>query len=95
MTTSAFKSKNAKEEQRSQTAKVSGRKQNGFDLSSCLGDDVTHNVPGACEKTAVYGSKMIVNNAAVTHVYALWYITMCAGHVSQLLIIILWFINLF
>ena len=27
---------------------------------------------------------MIVNNVAVTPVFALWYITMCAGHVSQL-----------
>ena len=34
------------------------------------------------------------NNVAVTPVYALWYITMCAGRVSHFLIIILWFINL-
>ena len=38
---------------------------------------------------------MIVNNVAVTLVYALWHITMCAGHVSQLLIITLRLINLF
>ena len=38
---------------------------------------------------------MIDSDVADTTVYALWYITMCAGHVSQLLIILLWFINLF
>ena len=37
---------------------------------------------------------MIVNNVAVTPVFALSHITMCAGHVWQLLIIILWFINI-
>ena len=33
--------------------------------------------------TAFFGMQMIVNNVAVTPVYALWYITMCAGHVSR------------
>ena len=28
---------------------------------------------------------MIVNDVGVTPVYSLWHITMCAGHVSQLL----------
>ena len=41
------------------------------------------------------GLNMIVNNVADTPVYALWHIAMCARHVSQLLIIILRFINLF
>ena len=38
---------------------------------------------------------MIVTNVAITPVYELWHITMCAGHVSQLSIIILWLIKLF
>ncbi len=59
-----------------------------LDLSWCLGDDV------ALVKCSFFGLKTIVNNVAVTPVYALWHI-MCAGHVSELLIIILWFINLF
>ena len=33
---------------------------------------------------------VIVNN--VTPVYGLWHITVCAGHVSQLSIILQWFI---
>ena len=37
---------------------------------------------------------MIVNIVAVTPVYELWHITMCAEHGSQLLCIIQWFINL-
>ena len=37
----------------------------------------------------------IEDDVAVTSVYALWYITMCTGLVSQLLIIILWFIFIF
>ena len=36
---------------------------------------------------------MIVNNVPVTPIYALWHIKMCATHVSQLLIIILRYIN--
>ena len=73
---------------------VSGRKKN-FYLSSSLGDDVPQNVSIVLVKRSCFGSKMIVNNMVITPVYALWHITMCAGHVSQLLIIIQWFINLF
>ena len=46
-------------------------------------------------ESQVFGSKIIVNNVAVTPVFALWHITMCSGYVWQLLIIMLWFINLF
>ena len=38
---------------------------------------------------------MIVNNVAVTPVLAMWHLTMFAGHVWQLLIIIIGYINLF
>ena len=38
---------------------------------------------------------MIINNVAVSPVCAFWHITMCTEHVSQLIIIKLWFINLF
>ena len=56
---------------------------------------VTQNVCSAREtQSSVFGSKMIVNNVAVSPVCAFWHITMCAGHVSQLLIIKQWFINL-
>ena len=44
---------------------------------------------------SLFRLKMIVDNVAVTLVYALWHITTCAVYVSQLLIIILWFINIF
>ena len=57
-----------------------------FDFSSCRGDDVTPRATG----TRLFCLKMIVNNVAVAPVYALWHITMCAGHVSQLLIILLY-----
>ena len=55
---------------------------NNFDISSCRGDDVTW-------RTCF----CLVDDLAVTPVYALWHTTMCARHVSQLLSIILWFIN--
>ena len=78
-----------KEEPRSRTAKVSGRRKiiPNFESSSCRVYDVTRHATSV----RVYGLKMIVNNVAVTPVYALWHITICAGHVSQLLIIIPWF----
>ena len=48
-----------------------------FDFSSCRGDDVTWRATGP--------RICLVDNVAVTRVYALWHITMCARHVSQLL----------
>ena len=52
----------------SRTAKVSGRKEivKNFDFSSCRADYVTRRATGA----RVFGLKMIVNNVAVTTVYA-------------------------
>ena len=46
----------------------------------------------ACDRRTCF---CLVDDVAVTRVYALWHITMCARHVSQHLSIILWFINLF
>ena len=71
------------------------RKRFNFDLISCLSHDVTQNVSSARETQGVFCSKIIVNNVAVAPDCAFWPLTMCAGHVSQLLIIKLWFINLF
>ena len=46
MTTSAFKSKKQKKRWYVELPKYQGEKKGfNFDLSSCLGDDVTHNVP--------------------------------------------------
>ncbi len=76
----------------SNSQSIMKRKIFNFDLSSCLGN-VKRVI--ALVKRSCFGLKMIVSNVAVTSVYALWYITMCAGHVSQLLSIIPLFINIF
>ena len=81
MTTGICKSKSKRRAEMSNNQSIRKKKIiKNFDFSSCRGDNVTWRATGA---------------RVVARVYALWHITMCARHVSQLLSIILWFINLF
>ena len=66
-TTGACKTKSKRRADKSNSQSIRKKKiLKNFDFSSCRDDDVTRRVTGAC----VFGLKMIVNNVAVTTVYA-------------------------
>ena len=67
MTIGACKTKSKRRADKSNSQSTRKKKiLKNFDFSSCHGDDVTQRVTGA----RVFGFKMIVNNVAVTTVYA-------------------------